>query len=255
MKNKIIFVVKKLNLRKYKFFRKIEQLYYFWNYYYFKFKKNKKRWLVCENIVESILEDFPLIDSGMVTKNDLRTVLCNLKEVLDQNVEWEIVELGCNVGTTSLFISKLLQIYWGQKEFHVYDSFEWLPSKWIEDFAQNKYFQKGVCKTYKEYFIFNFRVNWLQIPKIHVGWFAKIPHHEYPSKIAFAFFDGDFYSSITDSFNMTYNKLTKGARVLIHDYNNTALPWAKKWVTDFIENKIEAGTVEERENIGIVIKK
>ncbi len=59
---------------------------------------------------------------------------------------------------------------------------------------------------------------------MHVGWFAKIPSNEYPPKIAFAFFDGDFYSSIKDSFNMTYNKLTKGARVLIHDYNNSTLP-------------------------------
>ncbi len=61
--------------------------------------------------MENILVDFPLIDSGMVTKNDLRTLLNNLKEVLDQNIEGEVVELGCNVGTSSLFIRKLLQLY------------------------------------------------------------------------------------------------------------------------------------------------
>lgn len=255
MKNMIIFVVKKLKLKKYKIFHKIERLYYFWSYYYFRLNKNKNKWKHEGNLVETLLEDFPLIDSGMITKNDLRIILNNLKDVLDENIEWEILELGCNMGTTSLFIRKLLQFYWTSKKFHVYDSFEWLPEKWIEDLSPDNYFQKGICKTQKEYFIFNFKANKLEVPEIHVGWFAKIPPREYPWKIAFAFFDGDFYSSITDSFTMTYKKLSKGARVLVHDYSNTSLPWARKSVKDFLQDKIERWTILEKGDLGILIKK
>ncbi|MBC6426588.1 MAG: hypothetical protein GDA51_09020 [Ekhidna sp.] len=48
-----------------------------------------------------------MIHSEMVSKNQVRIILTNLKEVLDKNIEGDIVELGCNVGTTSLFIRKI----------------------------------------------------------------------------------------------------------------------------------------------------
>ena len=36
----------------------------------------------------------------------------------------------------------------------------------------------------------------LELPVVHSGWFAEIPADEYPNPIAFAFLDGDFYSSV-----------------------------------------------------------
>jgi len=177
-----------------------------------KIKKSPKKIILKitkkKDIVEKILMDYPMIDSEMVSKNHLRIVLTNLKEVLDKGVEGDVVELGCNIGTTSLFIRKLLDYYKSKKKFHVYDSFEGLPEKHDKDKNNvERQFTKGHCKTKKDIFIRNFKIKKLKLPIIHIGWFGKIPDDEYPKKIAFAFFDGDFYTSIIDSFNksMTIN--------------------------------------------------
>ena len=208
------------------------------------------------DIVEKLLIDYPMIDSEMVSKNHLRIVLTNLKKVLDEDIEGDIVELGCNIGTTSLFIQKLLDNYKSKKKFHVYDSFEGLPEKHDNDKNNvERQFTKGQCKTKKETFIHNFKLAKLKLPVIHIGWFGKIPDNKYPKKIAFAFFDGDFYTSIFDSFNKVYPKMVPDSRITIHDYQWDILPGVEKACTDFLKDKPEKGTIICEDIIGIMIKK
>src|SRR3989338_1048084 len=88
-------------------------------------------------IVEDLLEKYSPV-SIMVSRNHLRIVLTNLKRALDANVEGAVVELGCNRGTTSLFIRRLLDRCEPGKEFHVYDSFQGLPAKHALDKAEVK---------------------------------------------------------------------------------------------------------------------
>lgn len=57
--------------------------------------------------IKNILETLPII-SKMVTSSQITHILNNLNDVLKENIKGDIVELGCNVGTTSLFIRKLL---------------------------------------------------------------------------------------------------------------------------------------------------
>jgi len=99
----------------------------------------------------------------------------------------------------------------------------------------------------------NFAKEGLAPPHVHKGFFKDIPEAMYPSQIAFAFFDGDLYSSITDSFNMVYKKLSPGARVMLHDYKWSKLPGVEKATVDFL-----VGKPDEREDcqngVGRVIK-
>jgi len=209
-----------------------------------------------KDIVEKLLIDYPMIDSDMVSKNHLRIVLANLKEVLDEDIEGDVVELGCNIGTTSLFIQKLLDHYKSKKKFHVYDSFEGLPEKHDKDKNNvERQFIKGRCKTKKETFIRNFKHANLKLPIIHVGWFGKIPDEQYPKKIAFAFFDGDFYTSIIDSFNKVYPKMVPDSRITVHDYQWEVLPGVEKACIDFLKDKPEKGTMTCEDIIGMMVKK
>ncbi|MBR9701503.1 hypothetical protein GOV13_01135 [Candidatus Pacearchaeota archaeon] len=209
-----------------------------------------------EDIVEKLLLDYPMILSGMVSENHIRVILTNLKKVLDENVEGDIVELGCNVGTTSLFIRRFLNYYKSEKRFHVYDSFEGLPEKEAKDQSNTEYqFKEGECKKEKEEIINNFKRAKLKLPEIHVGWFGKIPDEEYPRKIAFAFFDGDFYSSILDSFDKVYSRMAPNSRITIHDYQSKFLPGVEKACAEFLEDKPEKGTITNNDHIGIMIKK
>lgn len=219
-------------------------------------KKIKFKLTNNEDIVEKLLLDYPIILSGMVTENHLRVILNNLKKVLDENIEGDIVELGCNIGTTSLFIRKLLDHYKSEKDFHVYDSFEGLPDEKNED--KNNIggtYKAGSCKTSKDTLISNFKKAKLKLPKIHIGWFGEIPDEEYPKKIAFAFFDGDFYNSILDSFDKVYPKMVPNGRITIHDYKWEFLPGVDKACLKFLKDKPEEGTMTNNDRIGIMVKK
>lgn len=192
-------------------------------------------------MIDNLLANHPII-SGMVSKRDLSVVLNKLYEVICKNISGDIVELGCNIGTTSLFIERLRQqLDSGNKyRFYVYDSFEGLPEKTPIDeppvMWQNyplKY-AKGTCKTNLESFTNAFIQAKLQLPQVNVGWFSEIAECHYPKSVAFAFFDGDFYSSITDSFRIIWNKISSNGAVVVHDYEAGFLPGVKRAVTDFL---------------------
>lgn len=188
--------------------------------------------------IEEILDTTTII-SNMVTQGQVSYILNNLNIVLKENIEGDIVELGCNVGTTSIFIRKLMDKHNTTKEFYVYDSFEGLPPKYPEDETNlERQYKEGSCKTSLESFRNNFKKNKLKEPIVNIGWFKEIKDEYYPEKIAFAFFDGDFYSSIIDSFERVYHRLSPGARVIIHDFGWDALPSVEKACTDFLKTNL-----------------
>jgi O-methyltransferase len=191
----------------------------------------------------------------MIKLEEIEVVLENLKKVIDNNIKGDIVEFGCNEGTTSLFIKRLLNYYNSNKEFHVYDSFKGLPRKTKEDLSDhpsNYKFKKGIAEIPKETLIENFEKNKLKLPEIHEGLFKDIKANELPEKISFAFFDGDFYNSIIDSFEKVYPRLTKGGIIVIDDYAWDALPGVKKACTDFLKDKPE--TIITKKGEAIIIK-
>jgi len=206
-------------------------------------------------LIETLMQDFPMIHSKMVTDGHVRTVLTELKATIDQGVEGEIVELGCNVGTTSLFIRRFLNEYAPDRIYHVYDSFEGLPEKHQEDTSDHEIqYTEGYLKTSEDVLLQNFKKFNLQPPKVHKGWFAKIPQEKYPEKVAFAFFDGDFYASIIDSFEMVYHRVQAGGRILVHDYGWEALPGVEKACADFLQGKPEEGKIDNQGCVGVLVK-
>jgi len=188
------------------------------------------------------MDTLPVI-SNMMDKFQIYGILFYLKEVIDKKIAGDIVELGCNVGTTSIFIKKFLNIYAPERNFHVYDSWEGLPPKVLQDKSLRsdvQQFYKGFCKTSKDVFLEAFRYFNLNPPIIHSGWFNKIPDSEYPEKICFAFYDGDFYTSITDSLNKTFHKIQSGGVIIIDDITserNASLPGCEQAVIDFLKDK------------------
>jgi O-methyltransferase len=204
--------------------------------------------------INAILKTTPII-SNMVTPSQIKHILNNLNTVLKENIQGDVIELGCNVGTTSIFIRQLLDKHKSTKNFSVYDSFEGLPPKLLEDETSlERQYKEGSCKTSLETFIGNFKEHDLKEPDINVGWFKEIKDECYPDKVAFAFFDGDFYSSIIDSFDKVYHRLSPGARIIIHDFGWDALPGVEKACTDFLKDKPEKMELLEV-GIGLLVKK
>lgn len=193
------------------------------------------------------------IVSGMIDENHLAIILEQLNKVLVNDIPGDIVELGCNVGTTSVYIQEVLDSGEIDRNFHVYDSFQGLPEKheYDESYARGDSFEKGGCPSTIDQFKGHFKEFDLPEPLIHVGWFRD---QKYPLQIAFAFFDGDFYTSILDSWEAIYPRLQKGAIVCIHDYEYDILPGVKRACDDFLKDKPEAGTIIFSNYIGIFTK-
>jgi O-methyltransferase len=176
-----------------------------------------------------------LLASDQVSKDDVTLVWQELERVLAAGTPGAIVEFGCYVGTTSLFIRRLLNEQGeAARPFHVYDSFEGLPPKVPADAsAAGADFQAGKLSVSKKEFLRQFQNTHLEAPVVHKGWFNQLGPQDVPAEIAFAFLDGDFYDSILDSLRLVWPRLQRGAILLIDDYQRPELPGVERAVRDY----------------------
>ncbi|HKU18195.1 MAG TPA: TylF/MycF/NovP-related O-methyltransferase [Candidatus Saccharimonadales bacterium] len=200
--------------------------------------------------------------SDQVSREDIGVVWRELEQVLVRGVVGDVVEFGCYVGTTSLFIRRLLNQHKntkretpagrkmrlqpaGNREFHVYDSFEGLPTKVAEDAsAAGAEFAAGKLAVSKKEFLQQFRAANLAPPIIHKCWFKDLTSADVPKTIAFAFLDGDFYQSILSSLKLVWPHMQRGGVVLIDDFQRPELPGVERAVHDFFGGRLPTFSVE-----------
>lgn len=183
---------------------------------------------------KDLMLKYPII-SEQIEEDELLVILNELNKVLSNQIEGDICEFGCFVGTTSLFIQRLLITNQSNKKLYLYDSFDGLPEKTKQDHsAAGADFISGELIATKSQLKLNFKKNNLPIPKIKKAWFKDLKPKDIPRQISFAFLDGDFYSSIKDSLNLIKNNLTFNSIIIIDDYDNPALPGAKTATDEFL---------------------
>ncbi|HEX7963920.1 MAG TPA: TylF/MycF/NovP-related O-methyltransferase [Candidatus Saccharimonadales bacterium] len=180
-----------------------------------------------------------LLASDQVSRSDVALVWQELERVLSLGVPGGVVEFGCYVGTTSLFIRRLLdKTDESARPFHVYDSFEGLPPKTTADLsAAGADFQGGKLAVSKKELLRQFQAAQLTPPVVHKAWFNELTARDVPEQIAFAFLDGDFYESILDSLKLVWPRLSQGGTVLVDDYQRPELPGVERAVRDFFRGK------------------
>lgn len=176
-------------------------------------------------------EKHPII-SNQIDETDLKVIIRELRRVLKTGVQGDVVEFGCYEGTTSLFLSR--ELVDTSKELYLYDSFKGLPEKTTEDMSiAGEQFKAGELRTSFNTLRYNFKKAGLDLPVVVQGWFDEISDDDIPSQIAFAFLDGDFYSSIMVSLECVWGKLTPGATVVVDDYKRDALPGVTRALSDW----------------------
>lgn len=169
--------------------------------------------------------------NDQVSKTETEYVIETAKKCLA--VAGDFVELGCYKGDTSLMLAEVLKD--ADKKLWIYDSFEGLPKKSEKDNSPlGENFQKGELLVTKREVKERFLRAGLKVPVIKKAWFSELKSEDLPDKIAFAFLDGDFYESIFDSLKLVENKMSEGGILMVHDYNNPALPGVKKAVDEWI---------------------
>lgn len=176
---------------------------------------------------------FPLV-SDQIEYPELAVIIRELFAVLTRVVPGDVVELGCYTGTTSLFIQRALREDSIERVFHVYDSFSGLPPKVAQDSSPaGTQFIAGELVASKQQFIKHFKQAGLPLPVIHKCWFEELTPQDLPKQIAFAFLDGDFYTSISSSLDVITPLLGRGSCVIVDDYQSEALPGARKAVDEW----------------------
>ena len=199
-------------------------------------------------VAADLLKRHDLI-SDQVNKDQVGIVLKQLEKVLTSNIEGHVVEFGCYIGTTSLFIRRLLDVYEATAEFHVYDSFIGLPPKSPEDSSRaGEQFQVGELAASKKDFVQQFKKAGLRPPIIHKGWFNNLRPQDIPEQIAFAFLDGDFYQSMYDSLRWVLPRIVRGGVLIMDDYTREALPGVAKAAHELLGTR----TIVAQHNLGIV---
>ena len=186
-------------------------------------------------ITDQLLRSYPII-SDQVEERELRVLLRELERLLRAGCQGSVVEFGCYVGTTSLFIRRLLDAYQYVGAFHVYDSFAGLPEKTAQDAsAAGEQFVTGELAATRKGFLQQFKKAGLRPPVVHKAWFAELMPHDVPEDVMFAFLDGDYYQSIMDSLRLVTPKLTPDAVLVVDDYANEALPGAARATDEWLQ--------------------
>lgn len=198
-----------------------------------------------------LIARYPLI-SDQINRDQLLVILHELARALDRNPDGDIVEFGCYIGATSLFISRLLEDRKASRAFHVYDSFTGLPAKTGQDQSRaGEQFQAGELAVSKKQFLLEFKKANLRPPIVHKGWFGELTGQDVPTRIAFAFLDGDFYDSIRDSLHLVLPHLTAQATIVIDDYAREALPGVARAVQHHIPASLQA-KLKVQQNLAII---
>lgn len=135
-----------------------------------------------------------------------------LNRVIHNNVEGDVIELGCFTGQCALLFEKVIEQNNSDKKLHLYDSFD------------VKFTERG---DIKDVLINNFKVAGLKTPELHQGYFQETLPDQLPKKIAFAHIDcghgGDKLQHtkiLLYCFEQIYPKLSAGAICVLMDYND-----------------------------------
>jgi O-methyltransferase len=201
-----------------------------------------------------LVKRYPII-SEQIEKKELTVILNELEGVIGRGVKGAVCEFGCFMGTTSLFLQRILKQTKSKKKLYLYDSFEGLPEKTQKDIsAAGEDFIAGELIATKSQLKLNFRKAHLRLPKIKKIWFSELKSRDLPKKISFALLDGDFYSSVYDSLHAIHNKLTVDGIVVVDDYDNPALPGAQKAVDEFLAAHEDLKLIQVTHSLAILQK-
>lgn len=122
-----------------------------------------------------------------------------------------------------------------QKRLWAYDSFAGLPAKTREDASgAGANFKEGELFVTKREVIDKLRKHGLKNVIVKKAWFDQLTPQDLPVQIAFAFCDGDLYSSIKTSLKLVVPRLSERGIIIAHDYNNPELPGSARAVDEFL---------------------
>lgn len=150
-----------------------------------------------------------------VDADRLGYVRAELERVVAERVPGAVVELGCFRGAMTLWMRAVLDALGDDRPIHAFDSFRGLPGTTEED---EIILPTGVLAATLEDVLATF-AQWGRTPPIlHPGWFEETLPGELPDRLAFAYLDGDLYSSTVISLAECVPRLARSGALILDDY-------------------------------------
>jgi Macrocin-O-methyltransferase (TylF). len=183
--------------------------------------------------------------SDQVSAFEIAVIRRELQKVIQSDISGDVVEFGCYLGTTSVFLARDLSET--KRQLWLYDSFEGLPEKdSVDQNALGIDFKAGELSATRRQLMQNLQKAKPYQTEIRVkkAWFSDLTADDLPEEIAFAFLDGDFYQSIRRPLELIWPRLATNAIVVVDDYQNEALPGAQRAVDEWIDKYPRALKIE-----------
>ena len=162
-----------------------------------------------------------------------------------QEIEGDVVELGCFRGLTSVFISNILKNTKGSRRLFVYDTFEGLQNVSSEDenlieppeseSMPYEPFRNGELDISLEEFERTFRDFNTELPEIHKGNVLELGSEKIPNKISFAYLDMDIYLPTKHGLELIWDKVSPNGFIMVDDFYFWKAPGAKKATLEFLD--------------------
>lgn len=183
-----------------------------------------------------------VIDSWNKDYTRLFTFELCAKEIIENNIEGEVAELGVFRGD----FSKLLNEVFPDKKLYLFDTFESFDSRDIEEEKKSKCMRDdiinnitmGLKDTNVEHVMSKMKNKDNVI--IKKGYFPE-SLGSLEEKFCFVSLDVDLYRPTLEGLKYFYERLSKGGYIFIHDYNHKLCPGVCAAVRDFekiIDQKI-----------------
>lgn len=170
--------------------------------------------------------------SDQVNEREIVIILRELDRVIAKTIAGDVVEFGCYIGTTSVFLAEKLQNT--GRRLWLYDSFEGLPDKTKQDTsAAGTHFKAGELRATRRLLEYNLRRFDRTSYTIKKAWFSEVTKNDIPDQISLAFLDGDYYESILTPLRLIWDALAPGGMAIVDDYDNPALPGAARAVHEW----------------------
>jgi hypothetical protein len=168
--------------------------------------------------------------------HERRFTLYNLAKSVT-NIEGDTAECGVFYGAGSYLIMAASK---GEKQHHIFDSFEGLSSPNVVDDAREDYVAKwaeGDLEVPEH--IVKSNLNNFEGVKYYKGWIPERFPEVAQSRFSFVHIDVDLYQPTLDSFEFFYDLLVVGGIMVCDDYGSTQCPGAYKAFNEFVGDKPE----------------
>ena len=142
----------------------------------------------------------------------------------------DVAEVGVYKAGTAKILCELK----GDKELHLFDTFEGLPEAAIkaEDLVKSGWLSDTSEKAVSEY------LNEYDNVYIHKGFFPDTSGPVNDKQFCLVHLDVDAYQGTIDSLKFFWPRMVVGGRVIVHDYNNADCPGVKAALEEYFEGEI-----------------